>query len=82
MKPNDSPPYISNNINNPKSVFKNIPAAVNHRFSSISANEAVFREAGNFYQAALDKAGLAFGKICVKPYCNDHLEKDYFYSHY
>ena len=57
IKPNDKPLYINVNSNHPPSVLRNIPAAVNRRLASISANENVFNEAAPLYQEALDNSG-------------------------
>ena len=60
MKPNDCPLYINKNSNHPPPVIQNIPAAVNRRLSSISANEEVFNAAVPPYQAALSKSGYEY----------------------
>ena len=48
-KENDIPVYIHSQSNHPPSIIKSIPAAVNRRLSSISANEGVFTEATSGY---------------------------------
>ena len=60
MKPNDSPMYVNKKSNHPPCITKNLPAAVNQRLSSISANEEVFREAAPPYQEALNASGYDF----------------------
>ena len=57
MKPNNTPVYINRKSNHPPSIIKNIPAAVNRRLNSISADDGVFKEAIQPYQDALDKSG-------------------------
>ena len=53
MKPNDNPLYINKNSNHPPSITQNLPAAINKRLSSISADEGVFKNAIPPYQEAL-----------------------------
>ena len=60
--------------NHPPSVIRNIPAAVNRRLSSISANEAVFKEAAPLYQEALENSGFAY-KLAYEPPTNFTTEK-------
>ena len=57
MKPNNTPMYVNRKSNHPPSIIKNIPAAVNRRLNSISADDGVFKEAIKPYQDALDKSG-------------------------
>jgi Holliday junction resolvase RusA-like endonuclease len=57
MKPNNTPIYINRKSNHPPGIIKNIPAAVNRRLNSISADDGVFKEAIQPYQDALDKSG-------------------------
>ena len=58
MKPNDTPIYVHKDSNHPPSILKNIPAAVNKRLSTISANQEVFENAAPPYQEALNKSGF------------------------
>ena len=60
MKPNQSPVYVHMQSNHPPSILKNIPASVNRRLSSISANEEVFKGAIAPYQEALKNSGYNF----------------------
>jgi hypothetical protein len=57
MKENDSPLYVNKSSNHPPSILKNLPASVNKRLSSISANEGVFSEAIPPYTNALKNSG-------------------------
>ena len=57
MKPNNDLLYVHRKSNHPPSVTKNIPAGVNKRLSSISANEGVFKNAIPPDQNALRNSG-------------------------
>jgi hypothetical protein len=57
MKPSNTPIYVNRKSNHPPTIIKNIPAAVNRRLNSISADDGVFKEAIQPYQDALDKRG-------------------------
>ena len=55
MKENDSPVYVHNLSNHPPGILRNIPASVNKRLFTISANEEVFNKAIPPFQQALEK---------------------------
>ena len=57
MKPNDTPLYVNRHSNHPPSIIRNLPASINRRLSSISANEGVFKNAIPPYQEALKSSG-------------------------
>ena len=57
IKDNDTPVYVNNNSNHPKTVLKNIPLGVNRRLSKISISKEVFDAAAPPYQEALRKSG-------------------------
>ena len=59
-KPNNTILYVNKHSNHPPSITKNLPASVNKRLSSISANEGIFREAIPPYQKALNESGYSF----------------------
>ena len=44
----------------PPSITKNLPAGINKRLSSISANEEIFKKATPVYQDALAKSGYNY----------------------
>ena len=56
-KPGNVPIYVHKDSNHPPSIIKKIPENVNHRISSISSNEKVFKDAIPIYQEALIKSG-------------------------
>ena len=60
MKPNNTIQYVNKNSNHPPSITKNLPAAVNKRLKSISANKEIFRDAIPPYQKALNECGYNF----------------------
>ena len=60
MKPNNTILYVNQKSNHPPAVLKNLPAAVNRRLCSISANEDVFRDAIPPYQRALNESGYQY----------------------
>ena len=63
-KPNDTPLYVHKNSNNPPSILKNLPAGINKRLSSLSANEEIFKQATPTFQEALqNKLGLSCAKL-------------------
>ena len=66
MKPNHTPTYVHAESNHPPTILKNIPASVNRRLCSISANEEVFNSAIPPYQQALEKSGYNF-KLKFEP---------------
>ena len=76
IKPNDKPIYINTGSNHPPSVIRNIPAAVNRRLSSISANEAVFKEAMPLYQEALETSGYAYKLEYNQPSSNTNQKRN------
>ena len=47
MKPNDRPVYVHSLSNHPPGILRNMPASVNKRLSTISANEDVFNQASH-----------------------------------
>ena len=55
-KPNDTPLYVHKNSNHPPSILKNLPAGINKRLSSLSANEEIFKQATPTFQEALQKS--------------------------
>ena len=57
MKDNESPIYVHQNSNHPKSILENIPKSVNLRLSKISSNKQVFDATKGPYQEALNKSG-------------------------
>ena len=57
LKQNSNISYVSPQSNHPPSILKNIPKGINHRLSSISSNEAVFKQSTSPYQRALDSSG-------------------------
>ena len=59
-KPGNVPIYVHKNSNHPPSIIKKIPENVNHRISSISSNEKVFKNAIPIYQEALIKSGYDY----------------------
>ena len=71
MKPNDTPLYVHKESNHPPVILRNIPLSVNNRLSSISANEEVFNQACQPYQAALEKSGYDFKLQFSPPNQND-----------
>ena len=54
MKPNNEIFYVHSKSNNPKTILKNLPKNIQNRLSKISANEDIFNNAKDPYQAALD----------------------------
>jgi hypothetical protein len=60
MKPNDNPVYVHKKSPHPPVITQNLPQSVNHRLSSISANEGVFKDAIPPYQQALKNSGYDF----------------------
>ena len=60
MKDNDIPSYVHCKSNHPPSILRNIPASINKRLSTISANKQVFDEAVPVYQEALKKSGYDY----------------------
>ena len=60
IKPNDNPEYVHKMSNHPPSILKNLPAGINKRLSSISANEEIFKKATPVYQDALAKSGYDY----------------------
>jgi hypothetical protein len=61
MKPNNTMLYVNKNSNHPPAVIENLPAAVNRRLSTISADENIFKQAIPPYQKALEASGYDFG---------------------
>ena len=59
-KPNDIPIYVHIKSNHPRTITKNIPAAVNRRLSALSSSEAMFETSTQIYQDALNKAGYKY----------------------
>ena len=55
-KPNDTPLYVHKNSNHPPSILKNLPAGINKRLSSLSANEEIFKQSTPTFQEALQKS--------------------------
>ena len=45
MKPNSVPQYVHKQSNHPPAVIKNLPAGIDKRLSSTSANEDIFNQA-------------------------------------
>ena len=60
MKPNNTILYVNKNSNHPPAVIENLPAAVNRRVSTISADENIFKQAIPPYQKALEESGYDF----------------------
>ena len=60
MKLNDVPIYVHSKSNHPPSIIRNIPASVNKRLSTISANEDIFNKAAPAYQNALNQSGYSY----------------------
>ena len=61
IKTNDIPNYVHNQSNHlPSSIIKNLPASINRRLSTISANEEIFNEAAPIYQDALRRSGYEY----------------------
>ena len=60
IKPNDIPLYVHKQSNRPPSIIKNLPAGINKRLSSLSANEQIFNEAAKPYQEALRRSGYDY----------------------
>ena len=58
-KENDTLLYVNRKSNHPPSILKNIPAGVDNRLSSISADETVFKDAVKPYTDALVDCGYA-----------------------
>ena len=54
MKPNNEIFYVHSKSNHPKTILKNLPKNIQNRLSKISANEDIFNNAKDPYQAALD----------------------------
>jgi hypothetical protein len=48
--------YVNKNSNHPPAVIENLPAAVNRRLSTISADENIFKQAIPPYQKALEES--------------------------
>ena len=48
-KPNNEPVYINKQSNHPRNILKELPKAINKRFSDISCNENVFNNAKILY---------------------------------
>ena len=59
-KPENTPIYVHKQSNHPPSVIKKIPQNVNHRLSSISSNEKVFKNAVPQFQEAINKSGYDY----------------------
>ena len=60
IKPNDIPLYVHKLSNHPPSIIENLPAGINKRLSSLSANEEIFNQAVPIYQEALRKSGYEY----------------------
>ena len=60
MKENNTIQYVNKSSNHPPSITKNLPAGINRRLSSISANETIFRDAITPYQKALNESGYKY----------------------
>ena len=72
MKPNNTPLYVHRNSNHPPTIIKNIPENINRRLSSISANEAAFKESIPPYQTALKDSGYDFNLKYNPPQVNEN----------
>ena len=59
-KPGNIPIYVHKDSNHPPSVIRKIPESVNHRISSISSNEKIFKDAAPQYQEAIKKSGYNY----------------------
>ena len=59
-KPTNTPLYVHNKSNHPRSRIRNIPESVNRRLSEISSDEEVFNEAATPYQEVLRKSGYTY----------------------
>jgi hypothetical protein len=57
IKDNDTPVYVNNNSNHPKTVLKNIPLGVNRRLTKILISKEVFDAVAPPYQEALKNSG-------------------------
>ena len=60
IKPNDTPLYVHKKSNHPPSIIRNLPAAINKRISSLSANEDTFSKTKQTYQEALRQSEYDF----------------------
>ena len=60
LKPSDAPKYVHKMSNHPPTITKNLPAGINKRLSSISANEDIFNQAAPVYQDALKNSGYDY----------------------
>ena len=60
IKPNDTPLYVHKKSNHPPSIIRNLPAAINKRISSLSANEDIFSKTKQTYQEALRQSEYDF----------------------
>ena len=60
MKPNDQPIYVHRKSNHPPNILKNIPAAINKRLATISADEESFNISAPTYQQALKSSGYEY----------------------
>ena len=60
MKPDDIPQYVHKLSNHPPSIISNIPAGINKRLSTLSANESIINQAVPPYQEALQKSGYDY----------------------
>ena len=56
-KPNDCPMYVHADSNHPPNIIRNIPAAIERRISTLSSNNAVFKENSELYNDALKSCG-------------------------
>ena len=65
-KPNETKQYVHKQSNHPPNILKNIPDSVNKRLSKLSSTEAIFNEAAEPYQKALEESGYEY-KLKYKP---------------
>ena len=59
-KPGNIPIYVHKQSNHPPAVIKRIPENVNHRLSSISSDEKMFKTAAPQYQESINKSGYNY----------------------
>jgi hypothetical protein len=57
LKPDNTPLYVNAMSSHPPAVIRTIPKGINHRLSTISSNEDVFKTSIPPYQAALESSG-------------------------
>ena len=75
-KPNSEPIYIHKSSNHPKNIIKNLPKAIEKRYSDTSCNQEVFEATLPIYEEALRKSGFNKKLIYTKNNINNLQKKE------